>query len=135
MKIHVHLGFNGQCKAAFEYYEKNLGGKIQFVMTYGESPMADKMPEMRDAIMHATLAIGDTVLMGADSPPDRYEQPKGLWVSLGVAEPAEAERLFTVLKEGGTVTMPLQETFWAQRFGMVVDRFGTPWMVNCSIPQ
>ena len=82
--------------------------------------------------MHARLIIGDEVLMGSDAPPDRYEPMKGITVTLGVDEPADAERIFSALAEGGTVQMPIQQTFWAVRFGMLTDRFGTPWMINCE---
>jgi len=135
MQLNPYLTFNGQCAAAFTFYEKCLGGKIEMMMTHGDSPMADQMPPvLRDKIMHARLVIGDKVLMGSDAPPERYEGAKGFSVSLGIDKPAEAERIFTALAEGGTVQMPLQETFWALRFGMLVDRFGIPWMVNCERP-
>jgi PhnB protein len=83
-------------------------------------------------IMHARLEVGDEALMGSDAPPDRYQRPRGITVSLQTNDPAEAERIFSALAEGGTVNMPLQETFWAIRFGMLVDRYGIPWMVNCE---
>jgi PhnB protein len=133
MQLNPYLNFNGQCETAFKFYEQYLGGKIEATMTYGESPMAEQTPpEWRNKIMHASLIVGDKVLMGADSPPDRYEEPKGLSVLLGIDDPAEAERVFHALAENGTVQMPIQETFWAVRFGMVVDQFGIPWMINCD---
>ncbi len=133
MQLNPYLNFNGQCETAFKFYEQCLGGKIEATMTYGESPMADQTPpEWRNKIMHASLIVGDKVLMGADGPPDRYEEPKGLSVLLGIDDPAEAERIFHALAENGTVQMPIQETFWAARFGMLVDRFGIPWMINCE---
>lgn len=133
MQLNPYLNFNGQCETAFKFYEQCLGGKIEATMTYGESPMAEQTPpQWRNKIMHASLVVGDKVLMGADSPPDRYEEPKGLSVLLGIDDPAEAERVFHALAENGTVQMPIQETFWAARFGMVVDRFGIPWMINCD---
>ena len=133
MQLNPYLNFNGQCETAFKFYEQCLGGKIEAKMTYGESPMAEQTPpEWRDKIMHASLIVSDKVLMGADSPPERYEEPKGLSVLLGIDAPAEAERVFHALAENGTVQMPIQETFWAARFGMVVDRFGIPWMINCD---
>ena len=82
--------------------------------------------------MHACLVTGDTMLMGGDAPPDRYSQPAGFCISLHVEDPAEAERIFNSMSEGGSVQMPLDKTFWAERFGMFTDRYGTPWMVNCS---
>jgi PhnB protein len=106
-------------------------------MAYGGSPMAEHVPaEWRDKVMHASVSIGgQMVLMGSDAPPDRYKAPQGITVSLGIAEPAEADRVFAALAEGGTVTMPIQETFWALRFGMLTDQFGIPWMVNCGKPM
>ena len=104
------------------------------MMTWGESPMADQVPsEWRDRIIHAALIVGETShLLGGDAPPDRYEEPRGISVTIQLSDPAEAERIFGALSEDGTVTMPIQQTFWAARFGMCVDRFGIPWMVNCG---
>ena len=135
MQLNPYLIFNGQCEAAFKFYEQCLGGKIEFMLTHGDSPMAQQTPAgWRDKIMHARLVVGDKVLMGSDAPPERYEGPKGFSVSLGIDQPAQAERIFNALAENGTVQMPLQETFWALRFGTLVDRFGIPWMVNCERP-
>jgi PhnB protein len=132
MQLNPHLDFNGHCQAAFKFYQQCLGGDIQAMMTWGDSPMADQVPpEWRDRIIHATLIVGETTLMGADAPPDRYEEPRGFAVAIQVNDPADAERIFAALSEDGTVTMPLQQTFWTVRFGMLVDRFGIPWMVNC----
>ena len=136
MKTNPYLSFNGNCADAFRFYEKVLGGKIMALMTWADTPMANEMPaEARSQIVHARLQVGDNVLMGGDAPPGRYEAPKGITVTINVEQPAEADRVFTSLSEGGTITMPIQETFWAQRFGMITDRFGTPWMVNCEKPQ
>jgi PhnB protein len=135
MKLNTYLFFNDECEAAFKFYEQCLGGKIDAMMTYSESPMAEQTsPEKRDKIMHASLIVGDTVLMGSDEPSDSFEKPQGFSVSLVFDDVAESERVFQALAENGTITMPLQETFWAVRFGMVVDRFGTPWMINCDRP-
>jgi len=136
MEIVPHLNFNGQCREAFETYEKVLGGKITFMGTWGEMPGADQFPpEMHKLIMHTTIKLGDQMIMGADSPPDRYEKPQGLWVSINVKDAAEAERVFKELSEGGNVVMPFQQTFWSPGFGMGTDRFGTPWMVNTEGPK
>jgi PhnB protein len=135
MQLNPYLTFNGRCEAAFKFYEKVLGGKIEAMMTYGSSPMAEQTsPEWRNKIMHARLSIGDKILMASDAPPDRYEAMKGIMVTLGIDDPGEAERIFRALSENATVQMPIQETFWARRFGMLVDQFGTPWMVNCEKP-
>jgi PhnB protein len=133
MQLNAYLNFNGDCQAAFRFYEKCLGGTIVAMQTHGESPMADKVPPAwRDRILHARLELGEAALMGADAPPEHYQKPQGLYVSLSVAEPEDAERIFKALAENGTVQMAIQRTFWSLRFGMLVDRFGTPWMVNCN---
>src|SRR5271166_6578824 len=111
MQLNPYLTFNGQCEAAFKFYEKVLGGKIEAMMTYGGSPMADQtQPEWRNKIMHARMTVGDKMLMASDAPPDRYEAMKGIMVTLGIDEPGEAERIFHALSENGTVQMPIQET-------------------------
>ena len=133
MQLNPYLMFDGRCEAAFKFYEKALGGKIEAMMTYGGSPMTEQTsPEMRNKIMHARLSVGDKLLMASDAPPDRREAMKGFSVTLSIDDPGEAERIFHALSEAGTVQMPIQETFWARRFGMLVDQFGTPWMVNCE---
>jgi PhnB protein len=133
MQLNPYLLFDGQCEAAFKFYERCLGGNLAALMTYGEAPMASQMPsEAHGKIMHARLVVGDTVLMGSDAPQGHYKEPQGISVTLGVDEPGEAERIFNALAAGGSVGMPLQETFWALRFGMLVDRFGIPWMINCE---
>jgi PhnB protein len=133
MELNTYLSFKGQCEAAFKFYERCLGGKIQMMMTYGQSPMAQQVPpEWHSKVMHVRMTVGENALMGGDPPADRYEEPKGFSVSFSVEKPADAERVFHALAEGGTVKMPIQETFWAQRFGMLVDRFGIPWMINCE---
>jgi len=133
MQMNPHLAFNDQCEAAFRFYEKCLGGKITFMMTYGDSPMAGKVSaDWSKKILHATFAVGDQRLTGADAPGEAYKKPQGFSVALNVGAAAEAERIFHALAENGTVQMPLQETFWAIRFGMVTDCFGIPWMINCG---
>jgi len=135
MQLSPYLSFNGQCEAAFKFYEQVLSGKITFKMTWGEMPGADQFPaEMHKLIMHSTLNVGDQILMGADSPPDRYQQPKGINVSLHLKDIAEGERIFNALAEGGTLQMPFEKTFWSPGFGMCEDQFGIPWMVNCDQP-
>ena len=133
MKVNPYLTFNGQCEAAFKFYEQVLGGKITFSMTWAEMPGADQYPpESHKLIMHTTLSVGDETLMGADAPPDRYQEPKGINVSLHLKNIADGERIFNALSENGNVTMPFQQTFWSPGFGMCVDKFGIPWMVNCE---
>lgn len=133
MQLNPYLTFNGQCEAAFKFYETCLGGKITMMMPHEGTPAAEHVPpEWRQKIIHARLTVGDWVLMGSDAPPGRFEEPKGFSVSLIVDSPADAERLFQALAEKGTVRMTLQQTFWAVRFGMLVDQFGIPWMINCE---
>lgn len=133
MQVNTYLEFNGQCEEAFKFYERCFGGKIETMLTHADSPMADQVPaEWRNSILHAQLVIGGKVLMGSDRPPQHYKEPQGFSVSLGIDDPAEAERVFHALEEKGNVRMPLQQTFWAFRFGMVVDRYGIPWMINCE---
>jgi PhnB protein len=132
----THLHFKGDCSEAFRFYAATFGGRIVFSMTYGEAPGAERgPPETRDQIIHARLDFGSDALLGCDVPADRYEQPRGFNVMAHADKPGEAERLFRVLSEGGAIVMPIQETFWAYRFGMCTDRFGTPWMVNCAKPE
>ncbi len=132
MQLNSYLTFNGQCEAAFKFYEQCLGGKIEAMFTHEETPAETQAPPgWRDKIMHARLNVGGSVLMGSDAPPGRYETPKGFSVQIGTTDSQEAERIFQALADGGTAQMPIQQTFWAARFGMLVDRFGIPWMVNC----
>lgn len=132
MDLSPYLNFNGDCAAAFKLYEQILGGKIVMMMTHGESPMKDHVAaDWQDKIMHATLAIGDKVLMGMDAPPAHYAVPQGISLSITV-DAADAERIFKALAENGKITMPFQQTFWASGFGMAIDRFGIPWMVSSA---
>jgi PhnB protein len=136
MKVNPYLTFDGNCEEAFKFYERALGAKIVAMVTFGQTPMAAQTPaEAHNKIAHARLGVGDQWLMGSDGMPGCYEAMKGFSVTLNVDEPAEAERVFRALAEGGSVRMPIAETFWAKRFGMVTDRFGTPWMINCEKPM
>ncbi len=136
MQINPYLQFNGDCVAAFKFYEQCLGGTIVMMMKASDTPMAAQVPpDQQGVIVHARMMVGDKVLMGSDAMGGCYAAPAGFHVSLGIDEPAEADRVFAALAEGGTVNMPIQETFWAFRFGMLVDRFGTPWMINCEKPM
>ncbi len=134
MQINCYLNFKGECEAALKFYEQALGANVHMLMRFGDSPMAAEVsPEWKDKVVHARCTIGETILMASDAPPDRYVRPQGFSVNLGTATAEEAERAFAALSAGGKVEMPLQPTFWATRFGIVTDRFGTPWMVNCEI--
>ena len=134
MQVNPYLNFNGQCGEALRFYEQVLGAKIESMMTYGESPMAGETPPaLHSHVMHARLVVDGQVLMASDSPPEYYEKPQGLFIALNVEKGTDGERIFNALAENGAVKMPFEKTFWAAGgFGMLVDRFGTPWMVNCE---
>ena len=135
LSINLGLHFNGECEAAFKFYERCFGAKTRMLLAWGSSPLAAQAPPGFGAkILHASLPIGGTVLTGGDVAPAHYAPPRGFGIQIGVDDVDEAERLFAMLAEGGTVGMPLQETFWARRYGVVVDRFGIPWEINCEKP-
>lgn len=140
MQLNSYLMFDGNCEAAFKFYEQCLGGKIT-MMTHKEAPSAENVPpELHDKIMHACLDLGvggaspseNRLLMGSDCPPGYFEPPQGFYVQVSVPEPEEAERVFHALAENSKVKMPIAQTFWSARFSMLIDQFGTPWMVNCE---
>ncbi len=135
MQLVPYLTFDGQCEAAIGFYEKALGGRIEAMLRFADAPEGSCGPDVAgDRIMHACLLIGDQRLMASDAPADHRKTPQGFHVSLHIEDQGEAERVFNALSEKGTVTMPFAETFWAIGFGMLVDRFGIPWMVNCPRP-
>ena len=129
--IGPYLHFKGDCAKAFHYYAHLLGGTIDFMTTFGDSPEPGTVDEdWHEKIMHAHLNLGHMYLMGCDAPPSWYQTPQGFSVQLAVESEAEATRIFTGLSSNGNVIMPLAETFWAKRFGMLIDQFGIPWMIN-----
>lgn len=136
MRMNSYLNFNGNCEAAFKFYEQCFGGKLDpilVILRHGEAPTAEHIPaDWHDKIMHASLNLGGQLLMGCDAPPGYYDEPKGYYVQLAIDDTAEAERVFHTLAENGKVTMPFAPTFWAHRFGMLRDQFGILWMVNCE---
>jgi PhnB protein len=133
MQMSTYLSFKGECEAAFKFYEECLGGRPGAIFRYAGTPFADQVPaNWSGKIMHGSMTIGDQLLMGADVAPDQYEEPKGFSLSLQIKSTAEAERIFHEMATDGRVVMPLEKTFWAARFGMLVDRFGIPWMINCE---
>jgi PhnB protein len=138
MKLNPYLTFNGNCKAAFDYYVKNLGAKLVMSMTYADAPPSPEdaqpgcRPDSSNKIMHARIEIGDNVLMGSDSPPERFQAAAGIFISLNTKDEKEAECFYAALADKGQVIMPLEETFWAHRFAMLQDQFGIPWMINCE---
>lgn len=131
MQALPYLNFDGNCREAFDFYAKTLGGNIVALHTYGMMPDGYCPPGAGDLIMHVRLDLGDGTLMGSDCPPSMpADKPQGFAVSIHPSDVAEGERIFNALAEGGSVTMPYAPTFWAAGFGMVTDRFGIPWMIN-----
>jgi len=133
MQLNPYLHFNNGCEAAFKFYERCLNGKIEALLPYAGTPAEAHVPaEARNKIMHARLVAEGAVLMGCDAPHDNQQKTQGISVTLSVKEPERAEQIFAALSEKATVTMPIQKTFWSARFGMLVDQFGIPWMINCE---
>jgi len=135
MQMTVNLNFKGDCEEAFKFYEQHLGGQPGTIFRYGGSPLEHSVPaDWSDKVMHGSVKIGDLLLMGGDVAPDRYEEPKGIVLSLQIETADEAQRVFRELAQGGNTVMPFEKTFWSAGFGMLVDRFGIPWQVNCNAP-
>jgi PhnB protein len=135
VQLYPNLTFDGQCEAAFKFYEECLHGSITFMMTYENTPMdLQAPPEWGKKISHATFAVGNCLFSGAGALPGQYQKPQGFSLQFNLSDPVEAERIFRTLAENGTVQVPLQETFWALRFGSLVDQFGIPWLINCEKP-
>ena len=134
-QLDAYLTFDGTCAEAMRFYERVLHGKMGMMMTNGESPMAAQMPPgTENRVMHARLELKDRILMASDSMVGHpYHGMHGFSLSLAYDSVEEGQPVFDALAEGGTVQMPLQKTFWAEGFGMLVDKFGTPWMVNCGM--
>jgi PhnB protein len=131
MQFNSYLLFNGDCEEALTTYAKIFGGEIEAMLTHEGTPASCQVPpEWQKKILHARITIGNAVLMASDAPPGRYSKPQGFSVNIGLTDIKEAERIFSALSENANVTMPLGETFWAHRFGMLTDRFGIPWMLN-----
>jgi PhnB protein len=133
MDVSPYLDFNGDCEAAFTFYEQCLGARVGPIFRYEGTPLADQVPAgWGQKVMHASLIIGNNEILGADVAPGRYEVPKGFSLCLQLGDITEAERVFQQLGTGGTIIVPLAQTFWAARFGMVMDRFGITWVINCD---
>ena len=132
-----YLFYQDTCEAAFNYYAKVLGGTIDAMMRLSDAPPSDMPPGpagRENTIMHARMTLpGGAVLMASDTPPEHFHKPQGFSVSLTVGDPAEAEKKFKALSEGGSVNMPFGKTFFSKGFGMCSDQFGIPWMVNCPL--
>ena len=136
MKLHTYLNFGGNCEEAFRFYEKNLGGKIEMMMRYADQPDPKNVPPGTEKyVLYLNMTIGETQLMGSDVTPDRFQPMRSVYLSLAVDSSEEAERIFKLLTQGGEVFMPMEETFFAFRFGMLRDKFGTSWMILHEKPS
>lgn len=136
MKLNTYLNYGGNCAEAFRFYEENLGGKITFMMTHGQMPDPSAVdPAWKDKILHARIELGGASLLAADIPSPPFEPMRSAYLTLSVDSIAEAERIYALLTEGGEIFMPMAETFFAFRFAMLRDRFGTSWMLLNERPM
>lgn len=132
--VQPYISFNGNCEEAINFYKDVLGGEVLYTQRYGDSPMKGQGPD--DAIMHCTLKVGDTHIMAADSCEGQPATTgSNISLAIGSNDPSGAEKMFEKMSDGATVTMPMQQTFWAERFGMLTDKFGINWMFNCDKPH
>jgi PhnB protein len=136
MTLHTYLNYGGNCEQAFRFYEQHLGGKITAMMTHGQQPDPSAVPpDQKNAILHARITIGGAEIMASDAPPERFQPMRSVYLSLAVGSTEEAERIYSLLSDGGEIFMPMQETFFAFRFGMLRDKFGTSWMIIHERPM
>lgn len=136
MRLNTFLNFGGNCEEAFRFYEQHLGGEITMMMRRAEQPdQPVTWPGWEESIQYAIMRIGETELMGSDVPPERFQPMRSVYLSLTVDGAAEAERIWALLSDGGQVLMPMEETFFAVRFGQIRDRFGTSWMILALKPM
>jgi PhnB protein len=136
MQVNPYLFYDGNCEAALRFYQKVLGAKIEAMLPYEGGPADMPVPpEWKKKIMHAKITVDGEVIMASDAFPGNFHQPQGFSVSLQVANPVDAERRFNALAEGGNITMPFSKPFFSKGFGMCVDQFGIPWMVNCPMEE
>ncbi len=134
LALNPYITFKGNCRQAIEFYQTALGAEVLFTQTVGDSPMPNMGPA--ENIMHCTIQIGESKVMLSDDP--RPESPAGggnISLAIGLNDPKQAEHLFAQLENEGSVIMQLQKTYWAEAFGMVIDKFGVKWMVNCESPR
>ena len=130
MKLYTYLNYGGNCRQAFEFYAEHLGATITLLTTHGEVPDPSRVPpEWRNAVLHARIELGGTVVMGADISPDRFQPMRSAYLTLMLDSVEETERIYGLLADGGQIFMKLEETFFAKRFAMLRDRFGTSWML------
>jgi PhnB protein len=132
MRISCHINFDGQCEEAFHTYKRVLEGRLQTLLRFGESPIGNQVPEeWQSRILHATLLVGENELLGSDVYPGQSGHKQGFSVTISIADLERAKSIFAALGAGGSILMPLQETFWAQAFGVVTDKYGVSWEINC----
>jgi PhnB protein len=136
MKLYTYLNYGGNCEQALRFYEQHLGGRITMMMRHGEMPNAGNVArEWKNAILHARMTLGETELLAADIPPDRFEPMRSAYLTLITVTSEEAERIYALLSDGGQIFMPMAETFFAFRFAMLRDQFGTSWMILHERPR
>lgn len=135
MHLHTYLNYGGNCEQAFRFYEQHLGGRITMLMRHGDNPQAVPAPDWSNKVLHARMTLGGAELSGADVPADRFQPMRSAYLTLTLDSPEEAERIYALLSDGGQIFMPLQSTFFATKFGMLRDRFGTSWMLLGPAPQ
>jgi PhnB protein len=134
--LYTYLNYGGNCRQAFQFYEQHLGGRITQISTHADAPDQSQVaPEWRDAVLHARMEIGETTLLGADMPPDRFQPMRSAYLTLLADSVADAERIYALLSDGGQIFMKMEETFFAHRFAMLRDRFGTSWMLLHERPM
>jgi PhnB protein len=130
MNLHTYLNYGGNCAEAFRFYQEHLGGKISMMMTHAQQPGANNIgPGWKDAILYARITVAGTDIMASDVPPDRFQPMRSVYLSLSLDSSEEAERIYALLSNGGEIFMPMEETFFAFRFGTLRDKFGTSWMI------
>jgi PhnB protein len=138
LKLYTYLNYGGNCAEAFRFYEQHLSGKIHTMVTHGDHPETARGPgpdNWKHAVLHARMNIGGTELLGADVPPDRFQPMRSAYLTLLLDSTPEAERIYALLSEGGQIFMPIEETFYAYRFAMLRDKFGTSWMLLHERPM
>lgn len=136
MKLHTYLNYGGNCEQAFRFYEEHLGGKILMMMNHGQQPdEGEAAADTAKGILYARMSIGGTDLMGSDVPAERFQPMRSVYLSLTLETIEEAERIYALLSDGGEIFMPIAETFFAFRFAMLRDKFGTSWMIVNERPR
>ena len=136
MKLNTYLNYGGNCAQALRFYEEHLGGKITAMSTYAQMPdQSNVPPDQKDKVIHARITLGGAEVMASDTPPDRFKPMRSVYLSLSVDANEEAERIYSLLSDGGEIFMPMAETFFAHRFAMLRDKFGTSWMIIHQRPM